>query len=132
MSRDETDGSLSDVNPDLLELCKDPAAWREQRRRALQEKVFCRGGATNSGGGSGAPFPTGSIPARESVSGGSNGGRQSGRTAEEQEAYVLEQLMSHKRRREEAAKVEDAQTDQVAANKLSTKDKLLQQLKKRK
>ncbi|ORC93176.1 uncharacterized protein TM35_000025020 [Trypanosoma theileri] len=114
MSTDETDGSLSDVNPELLELSKDPVAWREQRRRALQEKVFGRSGTAS-----------GSSPA-ELSSGG-----ECKRATAEQEAYVLQQIMSHKRRRDAAAAEEETKTTNVEKSaKMSMKEKLLQQLKK--
>ncbi|KAH9582044.1 hypothetical protein LSM04_003415 [Trypanosoma melophagium] len=114
MSTDEIDGSLTDVNPELLELSKDPVVWREQRRRALQEKVF---GRNDTAGGSSAP------------AGNSTG--ECKRATAEQEAYVLQQIMSHKRRRDAAAAEVDAKTANVEKSaKISMKAKLLQQLKK--
>ncbi|RNF08945.1 uncharacterized protein Tco025E_07068 [Trypanosoma conorhini] len=130
MCRTDTDGSLSDVNPDLLELSKDPVAWREQRRHALQFKVFGHGGGRGGAEGSADPAPTKNIPQGAKASNASAVGAESRQKMEEREAYVLEQLKSHKRRREDAATSAGAPTGSVSSAGLSTKEKILQRLKK--
>ncbi|KAG8347828.1 hypothetical protein ERJ75_000969700 [Trypanosoma vivax] len=124
MESNDADGSLADVNPDLIELCRDSVAWREQRRRALQQ-VFGVGGA--------APAPASKVNIGQphvTVSAASVLGEAQGRTREEQEAYVLQQLMSHKRKREESAPSAGNDTPiPVKPSALSVKARLLQQLK---
>jgi hypothetical protein len=47
---DNDDGDITQVAPEILELSKDPAAWREARRQALRAKVFGHGAGANSNG----------------------------------------------------------------------------------
>ncbi|CBH15498.1 hypothetical protein, conserved [Trypanosoma brucei gambiense DAL972] len=134
MSHDGDDGSLQDVNPYLLELCKDPVAWREQRRRALREKVFGRGTGEDSDI---AGSRVGNIDRSTAVSAldplpntpGPNGPTR--KSAEDQEAYVLQQIMSHKRKREEATAIfGNTVAVEAPTVKNSVKEKLLLKLQK--
>ncbi|KAF8297535.1 hypothetical protein TcYC6_0080370 [Trypanosoma cruzi] len=129
MSRNDVDGSLNDVNPDLLELSKDPVAWREQRRRALQEKVFGHGREGGSSVSSVAPAPANGPPSGATASSAPSVSGEAGRKMEEHETYVLQQIMSHKRRRDDAAKSEAAPAVSASPVGLSMKEKLLQRLK---
>ena len=81
----EQDGDLSSVDPTLLKLCQNAEQWKEQRRRALQQKVFAnkelqQQGHSTMSSSHAAPMGT-----------SDNAG---------DEAYVLAQLMNHKRKRE--------------------------------
>ncbi|ESL06986.1 hypothetical protein TRSC58_05332 [Trypanosoma rangeli SC58] len=129
MSRNDADGSLGDVNPELLELSKDPIAWREQRRRALQAKVFGRGGRNGGVESSAASAHTKNISSGAGAPNTSCVADESRLKRGEHEAYVLEQLKSHRRRREDALKSEEAPARLVSCMELSTKEKLLQRLK---
>jgi hypothetical protein len=80
------DGELSDVAPVLLELSKDPAAWREARRQAMREKIF-GAGAQGSSGGAQASAPQ----------------------AQQEQAAVLAQLQALRRRgRDDAVELDAA------------------------
>ncbi|RNF11854.1 hypothetical protein TraAM80_00689 [Trypanosoma rangeli] len=129
MSRSDADGSLSDVNPELLELSKDPVAWREQRRRALQAKVFGHGGGDGGAESSATSVHTKNISSGARAPNASCVVDESRLKREDHEAYVLEQLKSHKRRREDAVMTEEAPGGSVSYMGLSTKEKLLQRLK---
>lgn len=83
----EQDGDLSSVDPSLLKLCQNAEQWKEQRRRALQEKVFANRGPQQAA--------TSSTLATSSSSSSQGTSDNAG-----DEAYVLAQLMSHKRKRE--------------------------------
>lgn len=81
------DGDLSNVNPGILALSKDPDLWREQRRKAMREKIFGSGG-------------------REEVNSTSNKtsniGKPSPSDVAANEAFILKQILSHKRSRDES------------------------------
>ncbi|CCW59926.1 unnamed protein product [Phytomonas sp. EM1] len=138
------DGDLTQVNPGLLELSRDPKEWREQRRRAMKERIF--GHKDSQGGYSGssdvpnnehAPLgriesTTPSLPTSQTPCGpGSDGDRA------QQEAFILQQILCRKRQREERGKGSPAvEPTHDAFNKassapceLSIKDKLLQKYK---
>lgn len=86
------DGDLSDVNPGILALSKDTSAWVEQRRRAMREKIFSQKAgdlAQQEQSGLSSASPEGSS---EGVSNDEVAAR---------EAYILKQLMSKKRQRED-------------------------------
>jgi hypothetical protein len=117
----EQDGDLSSVDPSLLKLCQNAEQWKEQRRRALQEKVFANRGPQQAA--------TSSTLATSSSSSSQGTSDNAG-----DEAYVLAQLMSHKRKRE--AESTAPQTSAPLANNnapptaptggMSLKEKLMQ------
>ncbi|EPY25863.1 hypothetical protein STCU_06439 [Strigomonas culicis] len=123
------DGDLSSVNPNLLELSKDPDAWKEQRRRQMREKIF--GGAHASTTTSDTYMPVAPRAEEAPVYAAEKGSHHS---RDHDEAFVLQQLQSHKRRRDdellERQKQQAAESGPRPAAPLSLKEKLLQQYKK--
>lgn len=114
------DGDLSNVNPGILTLSKDPEIWREQRRKAMREKIFGAGGGEESNlsttKSSEYIAPTSSDVAAN-------------------EAYILKQILSHKRTREEGGNmipscssnnVEAPSSDLAKAPSRSLKERLLE------
>ncbi|GET93099.1 hypothetical protein, conserved [Leishmania tarentolae] len=106
-SMEDCDGDLSNVNPGLLKLCANPEEWREQRRRAMKAKIF--GTDTQAGASLTAeaylPTDTTFSPSPSSAqktSTASYSGQQGPLSQQATESYILQQILSHKRRREEA------------------------------
>ena len=137
------DGDLSHVNPSLLKLCQDPQAWKEARKKALQERVFAKS-ATRSEGTSAAAFLPRDLPDDEGPAEGSANkpttNVSDARQAKPDGDFVLQQIMKHKRQRDEKLPEEPAppkpapRQDESAATSsgggLSLKDKLLEKLRK--
>ncbi|CCW67101.1 unnamed protein product [Phytomonas sp. Hart1] len=139
MSSSNTDGDIAEVNPGLLELSKDPKEWREQRRRAMKERIF---GHPNNPGSSAANsdilnkdfIPRGgtAFPTFQTVRASDGDG-----DCAEQEAFILKQILCRKRQREQREKdiplVEPAtdESSRVSSQlpELSVKEKLLQKYK---
>lgn len=92
------DGDLDEVNPGILELAKDPNAWREQRRRAMREKIF--GGGGGGAGANGGMESNVSAPLSSSSFSPSSGPATSAEEIAAREAFILQQIQSHKRRRD--------------------------------
>lgn len=80
------DGNVSDVNPGILALSSDPDAWREQRRKAMREKIFGVKAKNDSGTASNEPCAILGAPSSDVA---------------QNEAFILKQIMSRKHRREE-------------------------------
>ncbi|KPI88207.1 hypothetical protein ABL78_2711 [Leptomonas seymouri] len=104
---DDHDGDISNVNPDLLKLCANADDWREQRRRAMKAKIFGGDGGGNALGGE-QSNPNAYLPS-EGTTGPSPPSAPSATAAgqippsqQASEAYILQQILSHKRRRDEA------------------------------
>ncbi|KPA79866.1 hypothetical protein ABB37_04943 [Leptomonas pyrrhocoris] len=101
---DDHDGDLSNVNPDLLKLCANADDWREQRRRAMKAKIF---GGGHGGGSEGEALSSANayLPSDGTTAGPSPPSSAAGPIPPSQqasEAYILQQILSHKRRRDEA------------------------------
>lgn len=95
------DGDLTNVNPELLKLCANSEDWREQRRRAMKAKIFGSAASTGSASASAGAY----LPPENSSSGPSPASSAPAAPAASQqatEAYILQQILSHKRRRDEA------------------------------
>ncbi|CAJ1037499.1 hypothetical protein Q4I32_007760 [Leishmania shawi] len=102
----DNDGDLSNVNPELLRLCANPEDWREQRRRAMKAKIFGNGAQVDSSAAAETYLPmdrtAGPSPSsapQPSVS--TYAGQQAPVSKQAAESYILQQLLSHKRHREE-------------------------------
>jgi hypothetical protein len=89
------DGDLSSVNPLLLQLSSNPEDWKQKRREALL-KVFNGGGASASNAAQFMPTNSEETVADVAPSSGNNGCTLVG-----DEKFVLQQLTSMKRRRDE-------------------------------
>ncbi|KAK7197226.1 hypothetical protein NESM_000668500 [Novymonas esmeraldas] len=102
----DSDGDLSNVNPELLKLTANAEDWREQRRRAMKAKIFS-GAAGGDVSNAEAYMPTsgtaGSSPAFAAPSPESAYANQ-----QATESYILQQILSHKRRRDDGG---DAQVN---------------------
>ncbi|KAG5465334.1 hypothetical protein CUR178_00036 [Leishmania enriettii] len=104
---EECDGDLSRVNPELLKLCASPEDWREQRRRAMKAKIFGTGAQVSASSTTEAYLPVdrtaGSPPSSAPQPFASSfTGEQAPASQQTAESYILLQILSHKRRREEA------------------------------
>lgn len=96
---DDCDGDLSNVNPDLLKLCANAEDWKEQRRRAMKAKIFGAGGASSDQGN--ASTPAGPSPSAATA--------RAPESQQASEAYILQQILSRKRRHEEATNQQQSQ-----------------------
>ncbi|AYU83383.1 hypothetical protein conserved [Leishmania donovani] len=101
------DGDLSNVHPQLLKLCANPEDWREQRRRAMKAKIFGTGAQAGASPAAETYLPTdrtvGPSPSSaQQPSASSYSGQQGPVSQQAAESYILQQILSHKRRREEA------------------------------
>ena len=88
-----TDGSLSDINPEILALASDPEAWKEARRAAARARIAGR-------------QPTGAsqfISQDANNNNNNNGTSGSFATNSLKQSSVLEQISSMKRTRREQA-----------------------------
>ena len=94
---DNSDGNISDVNPELLKLCANADEWREQRRRAMKAKIFgsgSGGGSDNSGGGENNVSAY--APSQGTAGSMSSATAQLPASQQAAEAYILQQLLSLK------------------------------------
>ncbi|CBZ25878.1 conserved hypothetical protein [Leishmania mexicana MHOM/GT/2001/U1103] len=103
----DCDGDLSNVHPELLKLCANPEDWREQRRRAMKTKIFGTGDQAGASPAAEAYLPTdrtvGPSPSSaRQPSASSYSGQQGPVPQQAAGSYILQQILSHKRRREEA------------------------------
>lgn len=125
------DGELSSVNPGLIALTNDPAAWREQRRRAMREKIFGEQQRTDRNV---TCMPSGAEQYMPLSSGGTAVPAAGSTSRSDDEAYVLQQILNRKRRlQEEKEKVvvprtEDSQPS--VAPELSLKERLMKKFGK--
>jgi hypothetical protein len=69
MHRDENDedGFLADVNPLILQQSADAAAWREQRRAAIRNRILSHDGSTTAGASTSSGAATGTDANREAA-----------------------------------------------------------------
>jgi hypothetical protein len=92
----DPDGDLIDVNKQLLELCKDPVSWKEQRKKAMREKIFGHSSSDQ------VASPGAQQEAHQYMPGHSSDGAREVRPAlRGDEEFVMQQLKSHKRQRQE-------------------------------
>lgn len=98
-----SDGDLTNVNPELLKLCQDPSAWREQRKQAMRARIFGKDGASSTA--TTAAGASHYMPKK--VDGDDEAEPHSRPVAPHQatkgdESFVLQQIQLRKRQREEA------------------------------
>ena len=133
-----SDGDLSNVNPSLLKLCQDPHAWKEARKKALQERVFAKTAAKSEGVSALAFLPKEDPDERSGEEGKCAKSTATQLTAKADEGFVLDQILKHKRQRDEkgvddsvaAAPPKPTPPTDASLSKQSMKDKLLERLRK--
>lgn len=110
------DGNVSDVNPGILALSSDSNAWREQRRKAMREKIFGVKTKNDSSTASNEPSGTVGVPSSDVA---------------QNEAFILKQIMSRKHRREEEETQKECLSSAVGASHPSPEKSNSQSLKER-